>query len=182
MISCFASGFIAEKPAVLMVSANQCKCEFTVLWSRPVRRDGVWETVWERAVFVAWDEEAERVASRLDKGSRVTCTGTQETSSWLDGASQQRRYKTIYRLASWSVEHQSRPKGAHEGSSGHGQSSRSDYPNGGGRSAPGRHAGQDEPSKSEARYRPSPARSAHGNPQPRDHENDSLAGDGFIEM
>jgi single-stranded DNA-binding protein len=105
MITCFAHGFIAEKPAVEMVGAGSCKCEFNVLWSRSVKRGGSWDTVWERATFVAWNDEAERVASRLDKGSRVTCTGTQETHSW-DDQSGRKRYITKYRLTSWSVEPQ----------------------------------------------------------------------------
>lgn len=105
MITCFAHGFLAEKPTIEMVGARSCKCEFNVLWSRSVKRGEAWDTVWERATFVAWDEEAERVASRLDKGSRVTCTGTQETHSWNDQTGK-KRYITKYRLTSWSVEPQ----------------------------------------------------------------------------
>lgn len=115
MITCFAHGFIAEKPAVEMVGARSCKCEFNVLSSRSVKRGDGWETVWERATFVAWDDEAERVATRLDKGSRVTCTGTQETSSWND-QSGKKRYITKYRLTSWSVE-QKRQQQSGEGRS-----------------------------------------------------------------
>ena len=105
MITRFAHGFIAEKPTVEMVGLRSCKCEFNALWSRREKRGDAWETVWERATFVAWDDEAERVASRLDKGSRVTCTGTQETKSGNDPTGK-KRYITKYRLTSWSVEPQ----------------------------------------------------------------------------
>lgn len=103
MITCFAHGFIPDKPTVELIGANKAKCEFTVVSQRSVRRGENWETVWERAIFVAWDEEAERVASRLDKGTNVTCTGNQETSHWTD-ASGAKRYITKYRLTSWVVE------------------------------------------------------------------------------
>lgn len=109
MITVFASGFIAEKPSLQLVGAKSAKCEFTVIWAKPEYRDGEWKTAWERATFTAWDTEAERVASRLDKGTRVTCTGLQETSSW-QGTDGSKRYRTGYRLTSWVVEFQQRPQ------------------------------------------------------------------------
>jgi len=143
MISCFANGFIAEKPSIQMVGTNRAKCEITVIWGRSVKRGTEWETAWERAVFVAWDEEAERVASRLDKGTRVSCTGTQETSSWADGTGQ-KRYSTKFRLTSWVVERQNQPQAAPDGRQQGGYASRQDRP------AP---AGGHQSS-----HRPSPAR------------------------
>lgn len=127
MISCFANGFIAEKPSIQMVGTNRAKCEITVIWGRSVKKGTEWETAWERAVFVAWDDEAERIASRLDKGTRVSCTGTQETSNWSD-ASGQKRYNTKFRLTSWVVEHQSRPQAAPEGRQQGGYASSQDRP------------------------------------------------------
>lgn len=116
MMSISATGFLAEKPELQMVGVNSVKCEFTVLWDRRERRGDQWETIWERAVFFAWGEEAERVASRLDKGSCVTCTGTQETSSWLHRESGQKRYATKYRLTAW-VRHMLREAAAGDGQS-----------------------------------------------------------------
>lgn len=101
MITITASGFIAKKPELQLVGAKRTpKCEFDVVDSRREWRDGQWETVWERATFVAWSEEAEKVAERLDKGYVVTCTGLQETSIWTD-SSQTKRKTVKYKLTAW---------------------------------------------------------------------------------
>lgn len=116
MITITAHGFLAQKPELALVSASNSKCEFTVLWPRQARRNNSWDTVWERAVFVAWNDDAEKIASRLDKGTTVTCTGLQETSQWEDKTGQ-KRFTTKYRLTSWIVQ----PKSG-DGNGGHGQS------------------------------------------------------------
>lgn len=103
MMSISATGFLVEKPELQYVGSNSTKCEFTVLAPRQTRRNNEWETVWERAVFVAWGEEAEIIASRMDKGSNVVCIGTQETSSWVDHQGQ-KRYMTKYKLSAWSIQ------------------------------------------------------------------------------
>lgn len=106
MITIMASGFIAEKPELLLVGAtNTAKCEFDVVSGRREYRKGNPETVWERATFVAWDAEAEKIAERLDRGTSVTCTGLQETSTWTDGSGQKRR-KVKHRLTAWMIEPQ----------------------------------------------------------------------------
>jgi len=103
MITIVAEGFLAENPAVELIGQSR-KCEITVLWARSARKGSEWVTVWERAIFVAWDDEAERLASMLEKGSDVACTGVQETSTWIDrtGAT---RYSTRYRLTYWLKKH-----------------------------------------------------------------------------
>ncbi len=108
MITIVATGFIPAKPELLLVgNKRRKKCEFTVVDSRRAWADGGWETVWERAVFVAWDEEAERVASTLDKGTNVTCTGMQETSKWVDNSGQARQ-AVKYRLTAWQIDRRGR--------------------------------------------------------------------------
>jgi single-stranded DNA-binding protein len=108
MISIFASGFIPAKPELLLVgNKRRKKCDFTVVDSRRAWVDGGWETVWERVVFVAWDEEAEKVASMLDKGTNVSCTGVQETSKWSDGSGQTRQ-AVKYRLTAWQIDRRGR--------------------------------------------------------------------------
>lgn len=158
MISCFAHGFVPEKPAVKLIGANKAKCEFTVVSPRSVKRSDGWETVWERATFVAWDDEAERVASRLDRGVIVTCTGNQETSVWTDSAGA-KHYSTKYRLTSWTVEPHNR---GNQDADRHG--------------AGGTHrgAGKSEgaPQATSGRYRPQPQHQA----QPRLREIASNAG------
>lgn len=101
MITITAVGFISEKPELQMVGSNSMKVEFDVVWSRACKgRDG-WDTAWERATFAAWNEEAEKLASILEKGAEITCTGTQETSKWTDGNGQ-RHSRVKYRLTAWN--------------------------------------------------------------------------------
>ena len=109
MISITAAGFIGEKPELLLVGSNNtAKCEFDVVWGRREYKRGEWVTAWERATFVAWEAEAEKIAERLDKGFNVTCTGLQETSTWQDKAGQ--KHRTIkYRLTAWIVESRHAP-------------------------------------------------------------------------
>lgn len=108
MITINAAGFIPAKPELQLVGPKrQHKCEFTVVAQRRHFVKGELETVWERAVFVAWDEEADRIASTLDKGMDVHCTGTQETSKWTDGGGQQRQ-TVRFKLLSWQVLRRSR--------------------------------------------------------------------------
>lgn len=102
MITVTAVGFISEKPQLVPVTANSQKCEFDVVWGRSAKEAGTWVTKWERATFVAWNEEAERIATQFEKGHDVTCTGVQETSTWEDRQSGQKRFKVKYRLTAWN--------------------------------------------------------------------------------
>jgi single-stranded DNA-binding protein len=99
MIAITASGFIAAKPELQLLSRENCKCEFRVLSTRRVKSkdSGEWQSVFESAAFVAWGEDARRVAESLDKGSNVNCTGIQETSSWTKPGGEV-AYSTKYRL------------------------------------------------------------------------------------
>lgn len=108
MISITASGFIAGKPELQLVGAKRSrKCEFAVVDTRRAFHNGEWQDVWERVTFVAWDEEAERIASTLDKGFTVCCTGLQETSPWTDSAGVTKK-SVKYRLTAWSIERKPR--------------------------------------------------------------------------
>lgn len=119
MITISAVGFLAEKPVLKMIGGGHRVCDLTVLSSRSERRQGEWVKVWERAVFVAWDDEAERIASRLEKGSDVVCTGTQETQCWSPKGSTEKRYTTKYRLTAWQVLPRNRePQGGDESQGG----------------------------------------------------------------
>jgi single-stranded DNA-binding protein len=102
VITTIAVGFIAEKPEVVILGAKGArKCEFDVIWGRRALKNNEWVTVWERATFVAWNDEAEKVAERLEKGSNVTCTGTQETDSWVPQGGGSKQYRVKYALTSW---------------------------------------------------------------------------------
>jgi single-stranded DNA-binding protein len=108
MISISVSGVLVAKPYVLAVGdGTRRKCEFTVFDLRRVRVAGQWQPVWERVVFVAWDEEADRVAMILNKDSHVSCTGLQETHHWLNPQGE-RRLAVKYRLTAWSVNYRQR--------------------------------------------------------------------------
>ena len=111
MISVTATGFIGEKPQLQVVSATSQKVEFDVIWGRRAFSAGQWKTAWERATFVAWGEEAERIAGSLDKGSNVSCTGLQETSDWADRDGN-KRSKVKFRLTAWIKHHNPRPQDA----------------------------------------------------------------------
>lgn len=116
MISTFASGFIGRKPELLLVGANRRrKVEFDVIWERREkdRRSGEWGSVYERATFEAWDDEAEHIAERFDKGTEVTCTGTQRTSKWTDKEGAERTFKKN-ELTSFSITRR-RPAAAGDG-------------------------------------------------------------------
>lgn len=109
MITVTAVGFIGEKPVLQMVGRDSQKVEFDVIWNRRASQAGAWKTVWERATFVAWGEEAENIATTLEKGNNVSCTGLQETSEWMD-ASGTKKYKARYRLTAWIRHHTARPQ------------------------------------------------------------------------
>lgn len=99
MIVVTASGFIPEKPR-LNVFANSQNCKFDVVAIRRENQNGEWVNVYERASFVVWGQEAERVASRLDSGHTVMASGRQKTSRWTDDGGSQRS-KVEYELLSW---------------------------------------------------------------------------------
>lgn len=111
MITVTATGFMGEKPQLQVVGTTSQKVEFDVIWGRRAFSAGQWKTAWERATFVAWGEEAERVAGSLDKGSNVSCTGLQETSEWADRDGN-KRSKVKFRLTAWIKHHNPRPQDA----------------------------------------------------------------------
>ena len=111
MIKVLATGFIAQKPELQLVGAKRTpKCEFDVCWDRRQFVNGNWEPAWERATFVAWEAEAEKIAERLDKGTTVDCIGVQETSHWVD-QSQQKRKSIKHRLLAWNIVRTPTPPG-----------------------------------------------------------------------
>lgn len=100
MIEVTAVGFIAEKPELQLVGAKrQRKCEFDVVWGR--RDFSKRETVYERATFFAWDDDAQRIAELLDKGADVKCIGIQETYMWTPPNETRKRRIVKYRLVWW---------------------------------------------------------------------------------
>ncbi len=108
MISISVSGVLVAKPQVVYVgSSNSRKCEFTLFDMRRVRVADTWQPVWERVVFVAWDDEADRVALIMNKGAHVSCTGLQETLQWVDQQGE-RRLAVKYRLTAWSINYRQR--------------------------------------------------------------------------
>lgn len=103
MIAVFATGFIPKKPELEYLGPRRTrKCTFAVVWERRARVAGDWVSVYERATFEAWDDEAERVASTLDRGFTVTCSGTQTSSDWTDGSGANRR-TVRYKLTDWNI-------------------------------------------------------------------------------
>lgn len=109
MIQVTAIGFIAEKPELQLVGAKrQRKCEFDVVWGR--RDFAKRETVWERATFFAWDDEAQRLAEMLDKGADVKCVGMQETYTWTPPNETRKRRIVKYRLVWWEKVYRAAPE------------------------------------------------------------------------
>lgn len=108
MISISVSGVLVAKPYVIYVGEGSSrKCEFTVFDVRRVRVADQWRPVWERVVFVAWDDEADKVALVMNKGCHVSCTGLQETHQWMDSQGEQRRV-VKYRLTAWALNYKQR--------------------------------------------------------------------------
>ena len=99
MIVVTATGFIGEKP-MLISFKNADKVEFDVISSSRIKSGGEWVTQFERATFVAWGEDAIRIAELLDRGQVVTATGVQKTSKWTDDSGQTRS-KVRYELMRW---------------------------------------------------------------------------------
>jgi single-stranded DNA-binding protein len=103
MMTITATGLVPEKPELLLVGKRHArKCEFVVVDSRWIPVNGQWRVVWERVVFVAWDDQAEKLASKLEPGSHVCCTGLLETERWEDKHGQ-KRYSPRYRLTAWAI-------------------------------------------------------------------------------
>ncbi len=103
MMTITATGLIPQKPELLLVGKRHArKCEFTVVDSRWIPVDGKYRSVWERVVFVAWDDQAEKLASSLEPGCHVCCTGLLETERWEDKHGQ-KRYSPRYRLTAWAI-------------------------------------------------------------------------------
>ncbi len=122
MISVFANGFIGRKPELLLVGTNRRqKVEFDVISERREkdRASGEWVSVYERATFVAWDEEAMQIAERFDKGTELTCVGTQRTSKWKPPDGPERTF-VKYDLDRWEIIRR-RPANVAEGGQQHQQ-------------------------------------------------------------
>jgi single-stranded DNA-binding protein len=103
MMTITATGFIAQQPELLTVGDRHArKCEVAVVDSRWISVNGNAQRIWERVVFVAWDEQAEKLASILETGSHVCCTGLLETHHWTDKKGN-RRSNPRYRLTAWSL-------------------------------------------------------------------------------
>ncbi len=98
-----ADGFIAEKPELTVVGAKRLrKREVDVVWTRRAFQNGEWQSVWERATFVAWNDLAEECAERLEKGMDVRCVGEQQTSSWTPQGAVKPVYRTKHDLVYWT--------------------------------------------------------------------------------
>lgn len=103
MMTITATGLIPQKPELLLVGKRHArKCEFVVVDSRWIPVDGKYRPVWERVVFVAWDDQAEKLASSLEPGCHVCCTGLLETERWEDKHGQ-KRFSPRYRLTAWAI-------------------------------------------------------------------------------
>jgi len=102
MMTLNAVGFVPDKPELTLVgSKGRRKCEFDVVSSRRENRNGEWVDVWERATFVAWEEDAQRCAEKLEAGMDIHAVGLQETSSWTPQGATKPVYRTKYRLLHW---------------------------------------------------------------------------------
>lgn len=107
MMTITATGLIPRKPELLLVGKRHArKCEFVVVDSRWIPVDGKYQPVWERVVFVAWDDQAEKLAASLEPGCHVCCTGLLETERWEDKHGQ-KRFSPRYRLTAWAITRQS---------------------------------------------------------------------------
>ena len=101
MIHLTAYGYVPQQPKLVMVNTNNAKVEFEILDRRSVKVNGQWETVFESATFVAWNEDAERIAEMFTMGREVWAVGRQETSRYEQDGVKKRR--VLYRVVDYGV-------------------------------------------------------------------------------
>lgn len=97
MITVIAVGYCPRQPELRVLSETAVKCEFEVLSKRNVKEGGNWVSVIESATFVAWNDQARRLAEHLTAGREITATGRQETSRWTD-ATGVKKSRVVFRL------------------------------------------------------------------------------------
>lgn len=101
MMHLTAYGYVPQQPKLVMVNANNAKAEFEILDRRSVKVNGKWESAFESATFVAWNEDAERIAEMFTTGRDVWAVGRQETSRYeVDGVKKKR---VVYRVVDWGI-------------------------------------------------------------------------------
>lgn len=122
MITITASGFCPRQPDLRPIRENLFKCEFDICSRRNTKVDGAWTSVVESVTFVAWNDEARRLAEHLTAGSEITAVGSQETSTWEKDGVQKTR--VLYKLLSYDLKRSGnsggkvgRNEGSHAGDS-----------------------------------------------------------------
>lgn len=93
-----SEGFITRQPALQRAGALEI-LEFAVVSKRPVRNKQTqeWTHVFESQTFVAWEDDARRLAEKLVPGKQVTVTGIQETSHFTGNDGEQKS-RTVFRV------------------------------------------------------------------------------------
>jgi single-stranded DNA-binding protein len=109
----------------VMVNPSTSKVEFEILDRRSVKVSGQWENVFESATFVAWNEDAERIAEMFTSGREVWAIGRQETSRYeVEGVKKRR---ITYRVVDWGIVRR-KEEGAGEQRGGQGQAAEGTRP------------------------------------------------------
>lgn len=103
MITITAVGYCKEKPSLRVFQSGAQKCEFEVV-DKSFRKvgDNKWEPIYEAATFVAWGDQAQLIAEKLEAGTNLEATGRQETSHWIDEAGKHRS-RVLFKLYDFKV-------------------------------------------------------------------------------
>lgn len=117
-----SDGFIAKQPPLIQVG-NTVKIEFDICSKRSARdrKGSGWIEIPEYVSFVAWGEEAERLADKLVPGREVSAIGLQETSSWTDKTTGHERSKVLFRLVHLDFVHRGNPQRQSQQQGNHGE-------------------------------------------------------------
>jgi single-strand DNA-binding protein len=91
-------GWLGNAPEVKQIGKESSVCSFSVATKRlggrahgEIQHETEWMTV------ECWDRLANRMATMLQRGSRVLVMGSLHTQSWEDKQTGQRRYRTVVR-------------------------------------------------------------------------------------
>lgn len=156
MFTMMAHGYVARQPELVQVNAHAVKIEFDLLDKRNVRSGNDWKQVTESVRFVAWNDDARRLAEQLLPGKTLSVTGQQETSWWTD-ASGAEKHRTLFKVLSFQFDstwdRQQQPQ--RQPDQGHAQANGRGYApqGGGGRNAPGQQFERAAPERSN-RFQP----------------------------
>ena len=87
----FLLGNLGQDPSLKHTASGKTLCRFSLATSRAFRRGEAWEELTDWHDIVVWDQQAERLARRLMKGSSCLVEGRLAPRTWEDQEGRKRR-------------------------------------------------------------------------------------------